>query len=177
MGAVVSLAAGASSMITNCVGWAFGSCCASMACKACSCACVLPSKMASWIYLLLLVGCVVAGLSFGMRGGDIVIGGHTDHAAVSMIDKAREAAVTHASGESLWNSHFWCAKEHPGGWVICCADTCGGSFAVYRFSFVLCLFFSTLTLLTVGTSAPPSTQEPCRPRPRSSPRGSRRSSS
>ena len=45
-----------------------------------------------------------------------------------------------------------CAAKHPHGWVLCCEDVCGGVFAVYRFSFVLCLFFAGLVLCTLGTT-------------------------
>ena len=36
--------------------------------------------------------------------------------------------------------------------VFDCEDVCGGDFAVYRFSFTLCLFFAAMTLLCAGTS-------------------------
>jgi len=51
-----------------------------------------------------------------------------------------------------WNQRFGCAPAHPDGWIICCAQTCSGPFAVYRFSFTLCVFFAVMALVTVGRS-------------------------
>ena len=152
MGAIFSVASSGAGMLTGCAGSLLGTCCGTMVCKACSCACVLPNKAASIFYLVLMTVTVGAALLFGMRGGDIVIGGTTDQDEVNYLEKAREQMIHTATGKDLWDSRFWCAKEHPDGWVICCADVCGGSFAVYRFSFVLCLFFSLMTLLTLGTT-------------------------
>ena len=90
MGAIFSVASSGAGMLTGCAGSLLGTCFGTMACKACSCACVVPRKAASVIYLVLLTVTVVAALAFGMRGGDIVIGGTTDQDEVSALEKARE---------------------------------------------------------------------------------------
>ena len=59
----------------------------------------------------------------------------------------RHAAMDQTVGQisDRWNSNFWCAPRYPTGIIICCEDVCGGDFAVYRFSFTLCLFFAAMT--------------------------------
>jgi len=64
---------------------------------------------------------------------------------------AAGSAATAAPKEFL-NKRFWCAKEHPGAWVWCCGDVCGGVYVVYRFSFALAAFFALMTLLTACKS-------------------------
>jgi len=146
----------------TCLGSLAGGCCASMACKACSCACVMPVRAASVLYISIVSLSLIAALLFEFRGGDIVIGGGTDDDAVktdeSWLTKAKEmamgaagSAVTSAPKEFL-NKRFWCSKEHPGGWVLCCGDVCGGVFSVYRFSFALAVFFGLMMLLTAFKS-------------------------
>jgi len=89
-------------------------------------------------------------LMFRYDGGDIVLGGHSNNTAGKLIDSAMHLALE--GGEAYWNSRFWCAPQHPGGWIICCSDKCGGVYAVYRFSFALAAFFGIMALLTVGTT-------------------------
>jgi len=155
MGAVLSLAAAPIGMMGTCCGSILGSCAASLACKACSCACAVSQRTASILYIAVLVVSVLASLSFRYSGGDIVIGGSSNETIESdLIQQMKDAAVDHAvsSGQDWWNQRFGCAPAHPGGWIICCASTCSGDFSVYRFSFTLCLFFASLALLTVGKS-------------------------
>ena len=155
MGAVLSLAAAPIGMMGTCCGSILGSCAASLACKACSCACAVSQRTASILYIMLLFMSVLASLSFRYSGGDIVIGGSSNETIESdLIQQMKDAAVDHAvsSGQDWWNQRFGCAPAHPGGWIICCASTCSGDFSVYRFSFTLCLFFASLALLTVGKS-------------------------
>ena len=155
MGAVLSLAAAPIGMMGTCCGSLLGSCAASLACKACSCACAVSQRTASILYIVLLFMSVLASLSFRYSGGDIVIGGSSNETIESdLIQQMKDAAVDHAvsSGQDWWNQRFGCAPAHPGGWIICCASTCSGDFSVYRFSFTLCLFFASLALLTVGKS-------------------------
>ena len=155
MGAVLSLAAAPIGMMGTCCGSLLGSCAASLACKACSCACAVSQRTASILYITLLVVSVLASLSFRYSGGDIVIGGSSNETIErDLIEEMKHAAVDHAvsSGQDWWNQRFGCAPAHPGGWIICCASTCSGDFSVYRFSFTLCLFFASLALLTVGKS-------------------------
>merc|ERR1719421_420779 len=55
--------------------------------------------------------------------------------------------------DGYWNDRFHCAPEHTDAiMIICCKNTCGGIFAVYRFSWVLCLFFTALMFCTIGTT-------------------------
>lgn len=138
------------SMASTCCGSLLGSCGATMCCKACSCKCMLSAKGASFGYIVLLSSFVMLALLFRYAGGDIVLGGSSNATANSLIQNAQDLALNH--GKHYWNSRFWCAPKHPGGWVICCEDTCGGVFAVYRFSFALALFFALMILCTVGTS-------------------------
>jgi len=106
--------------------------------------------MASILYIVALSLSVIMALSLRFDGGDIVIGGAYNQSEASLIDSAMEAALS--GGRKYFNGHQWCAHKHPTGFVICCEDVCGGVFAVYRFSFTLCLFFTTMALLTAGTS-------------------------
>ena len=155
MGAVLSLAAAPIGMMGTCCGSILGSCAASLACKACSCACAVSQRTSSILYISLLTVSVLASLSFRYSGGDIVIGGSSNETIESdLIQQMKYAAVDHtiSSGQDWWNQRFGCAPAHPGGWIICCANTCSGDFSVYRFSFTLCLFFAALALLTVGKS-------------------------
>lgn len=65
--------------------------------------------------------------------------------------EAMESVVS-GIGQGSWNDQFWCAKAHPHGWVLCCADVCGGVYVVYRFSAALAIFFVSLALMTIGHS-------------------------
>jgi len=151
MGAVVSLATAPLSMAATCCGSLFGSCAASMLCKACSCSCVASNRVTSAIYIVILMTFVGTAWLFKTEGGDIVIGGGSNTTEASILDRA--ASIAGAGALHYWNDRFYCAPAHPHAIaIICCANTCGGVFAVYRFSFVLCLFFAFLLLCTVGTS-------------------------
>eukprot|EP00965_Chrysotila_dentata_P047292 1569529-Pleurochrysis_carterae.AAC.1 len=154
MGALVSLATAPLSMLGTCAGSLAGSCFAGLTCKACTCACILPSKLASMLYLFTVSLFVIMALLFEYEGGDIVIGGKTNQTEESIISQIQHAAMHSASSgaQSFWNDKFWCASQHPGGWVICCEDVCGGVYSVYRFSFALTAFFALLALLTAITS-------------------------
>jgi len=149
MGALISAPIG---MAMTCCGSLIGSCCASLTCRACSCACLVPSRIASFVYISLLTACVFFGLIMRYQGGDVVIGGGYNASEASAMDQMQHWAQKGTGISSSWNSKFWCAPRHPDAWVICCEDVCGGSFAVYRFSFALCLFFAFLMLLTLGTT-------------------------
>lgn len=123
-----------------------------MICKACSCSCMTSKSVASGVYFLILFLFVVTALFFKYDGGDIVIGGtYNATAEASIIDKAASMAGRNAL--HYWNDRFYCAPSHPDAIaIICCARTCSGVYAVYRFSFVLCLFFSAITVCTVGNT-------------------------
>ena len=151
MGALISAPL---SMAATCGGSLLGSCCASMACKACSCACTLTQRVSSFVYLGLVYIFLIAAYTFKYQGGPIVIGGSTNATESSILDKMRHAAMDQTVGQisDRWNSNFWCAPRYPTGIIICCEDVCGGDFAVYRFSFTLCVFFAAMTLLCAGTS-------------------------
>ena len=133
MGALISAPL---SMAATCGGSLLGSCCASMACKACSCACTLTQRVSSFVYLGLVYIFLIAAYTFKYQGGPIVIGGSTNATESSILDKMRHAAMDQTVGQisDRWNSNFWCAPRYPTGIIICCEDVCGGDFAVYRFS-------------------------------------------
>jgi len=102
-------------------------------------------------YIGLLSVAVVFALIMATDGGDIVIGGTSNHTAEeTWMQRAKEFALHSAvsTPESFWNNRFWCHDEHPGGWIICCADVCGGVYSVYRFSFTVAVFFCLMILLT-----------------------------
>lgn len=147
MGAIISMPLG---LAATCCGSLAGTCISSALCKACGCACVASQRATSVIYILIMSFSVLAALLFRFNGGDIVLGGGYNSSASSIIDSSIDAAL--AGGRSYWNHKFWCAPKHPGGWVLCCEDVCGGVFAVYRWSFVLCVFFAILMVGTLGTS-------------------------
>lgn len=137
------------SLAATCCGSLAGTCISSALCKACGCACTASQRVTSIIYILIMMGSVFAALLFRFHGGDIVIGGGYNATASSLIDHSIHSALS--GGKSFWNSRFWCAPKHPDGWILCCEDVCGGVFAVYRFSFVLCIFFASLMVCTIGT--------------------------
>ena len=140
------------SMGMTCCGSLLGSCCASLTCKVCSCACLVPSKIASIVYISTLATFVLLALLTRYDGGDLVFGGGYNASEASLMETV-EYWTKHSSGmQSQWNGRFWCSPRHPDAWVVCCEDVCGGVFAVYRFSFALCLFFAFLMLLTLGTT-------------------------
>ena len=90
---------------------------------------------------------VMTLIALGLReGGDIVIGGSYDSSKATPIPSPGDA------GRSYWNNRFECGPAHPSGFVICCANQCAGVYAIYRISFVLCLFFAFLMLCTIGSS-------------------------
>jgi hypothetical protein len=140
MGAVISAPL---TMAGSCCGSLLGSCTATMCCKACSCACVASPKCTSIIYIIILMIFTLLALALRYSGGDIVIGGGYNASAESWIDHMAHSSTTGVA-KHYWNSRFVCAAAHPDGFIICCANVCSGVFAVYRFSFVLCLFFATL---------------------------------
>jgi len=112
---------------------------------------MLPAKLTSVIYIVLISLTVIAALLFEFDGGDIVIGGKTNEtASVSLTDQMKNAISSGATTapQSFWNDRFWCKERYPHGWIICCEDVCGGVYSVYRFSFVLTLFFGFFALLT-----------------------------
>lgn len=90
---------------------------------------------------------VMTLIALGLReGGDIVIGGSYDSSKATPIPSPGDA------GRSYWNNRFECGPAHPSGFVICCANQCAGVYAIYRISFVLCLFFAFLMLCTIGST-------------------------
>jgi hypothetical protein len=149
MGSIISAPIG---MAATCCGSLLGSCCASMTCKACSCACVLPKQVTSVAYLGTLAIFTFFAMMLRFSDNDIVIGGSYNATQASDITDAISKALDAGGISKAWNSKFWCASKHPHGWVICCEDVCGGVFAVYRFSFTLCLMFAFLALCTIGTT-------------------------
>jgi len=150
MGAVVSLATAPLSMAATCCGSICGSCAASMLCKACACSCVATQKMSSILYIGILMTFTMLALLFRYEGGDIVIGGTYNATAESIIDNMARKSTQGAL--NYWNDRFSCAPAHPTGIIVCCQNECGGVFAVYRYSFTLCLFFAFLALCTLGTT-------------------------
>jgi len=150
MGAAVSLATAPLSMAATCCGSICGSCAASMICKACGCSCVATHKMTSGLYIAILMVFTLLAVIFRYSGGDIVIGGTYNATADSILDKIAKSSTQGAL--NYWNERFYCAPAHPTGLIVCCANECGGVFAVYRFSFTLCLFFAFLMLCTIGTT-------------------------
>ena len=110
MGALISAPL---SMAATCGGSLLGSCCASMACKACSCACTLTQRVSSFVYLGLVYIFLIAAYTFKYQGGPIVIGGSTNATESSILDKMRHAAMDQTVGQisDRWNSNFWCAPR------------------------------------------------------------------
>ena len=131
-------------MAATCCGSIFGSCAASMLCKACGCSCVATQKMTSGLYLMILMLFTFLALIFRYDGGDLVIGGSYNATAERSIIQRMERHTTQGAFD-WWNDRFYCKDAHPDGLIICCADRCGCVFAVYRFSFTLCVFFAFLT--------------------------------
>jgi len=147
MGAIVSAPL---SMAATCCGSLAGTCGATMLCKACSCMCTATAKASSIAYIVMVSTFVMFALLFRYEGGDVVIGGDSNNTAGHLIDQAMHMSLK--TGQRFWNDGFWCAPQHPSGWIICCADKCGGVYAVYRFSFALFAFFIIMALLTIGTT-------------------------
>lgn len=106
--------------------------------------------MSSLLYIGILMAFTFMALLFRYEGGDIVLGGSYNATADSILDRYAHHSAQGAL--DYWNDRFYCAKAHPYGVIICCSNECGGVFAVYRFSFSLCLFFAFLALCTAGTS-------------------------
>ena len=138
----------------TCCGSLLGSCAATAACKACSCACTVSQKTSSIIYVVIMVFTTFMAIGFRYSDQDIVIGGSTNQTEEqSLIDQAKsyiDGGKVKDEGQQWWNERFGCAPAHPTGWIICCANTCGGVYSVYRFSFMLCVFFAAMVLLTAG---------------------------
>lgn len=138
----------------TCCGSLLGSCAATAACKACSCACAVSQKTSSIIYVVIMVFTTFMAIGFRYSDQDIVIGGSTNQTEEqSLIDQAKsyiDGGKVKDEGQQWWNERFGCAPAHPTGWIICCANTCGGVYSVYRFSFMLCVFFAAMVLLTAG---------------------------
>merc|ERR1719421_103039 len=93
---------------------------------------------------------VFMALIFRFDGGDVVLFGSTNKTEEGILSTIAHSGIHGAT--DYWNEQFFCADAHPSGVIICCANRCAGVFAVYRFSFALCLFFAFLTLCTVGTT-------------------------
>jgi len=148
----LSMMSGCSSALTGCCATMGGACLANMTCKACTCACVVPKKLASIIYASTLMFFVVFAYIMRYNGGDWVIGGGYNATEASYMEQMQHLAKKGTGVLDDWNGRFWCAPRHPDAWVICCEDVCGGVFAVYRVSFALCLFFAFLALCTCGTT-------------------------
>ena len=152
MGALVSLAAAPLSMAATCCGSILGSCAATAVCKACTCYCVVPGKVASFLYVAIFLIFLVFGEmrlnAGGTPEGDIVWfnkGPGNATAEESMISKMTGAGAAQAF--DWWNSRTPCSDAHmldghTDGIIICCANQCSGVYSVYRLSFVLTLFFA-----------------------------------
>lgn len=138
--------------LAGCVAMCVGSCCASVSCKLCSCACIVPPNIASNIYVITLALISMWALLMRSHGSDIAFFGGYNASEASYMEMAQHYAKQGTGVQHSWNSRFWCASKHPDAWVVCCEDVCGGNFAVYRFSFVLCLFFTFLAFLTIGVT-------------------------
>ena len=138
----------------TCCGSLLGSCAATAACKACSCACTVSRQTSSIIYVVIMVCTTFMAIGFRYSDQDIVIGGSTNETEEqSLIDQAKsyiDGGHVKDEGQKWWNERFGCAPAHPTGWIICCANTCAGVYSVYRFSFMLCVFFAAMALLTAG---------------------------
>jgi len=150
MGALVSLAAAPASMMASCCASLAGGCIATALCKACSCYCTATQRITSVLYFGAVTIFVLLACYLRIYGGDIVIGGSFNSTEESILDKAAHMGTSGA--RDYWNNRFYCAPAHHSGFIICCANKCAGDYAVYRFSFVLCLFFAFLCLCTIGTT-------------------------
>ena len=65
--------------LAGCVAMCVGSCCASVSCKLCSCACIVPPNIASNIYVITLALISMWALLMRSHGSDIAaIGGNCD---------------------------------------------------------------------------------------------------
>jgi len=85
-------------------------------------------------------------------GGAWVIGGGSNSTQSSVTDYMMHQALERGLHYTTPSWGKWCQAEHPGGWVWCCEDRCGGVYSVYRWSFALFCFFILMALLTVGTT-------------------------
>ena len=160
MGAVVSLATAPMAMAATCCGSVLGSCAASMLCKACSCYCVASPRIASGFYFGVLMFFAFFAMLLRFDGGDIVLGGdYNSTVSDSIINHAAHMGT--AGALEYWNSRTECAPAHKSGLIICCATRCAGVFAVYRFSFTLCLFFAFLTCVPLPPPLVPPYAPPC----------------
>jgi hypothetical protein len=125
--------------IATCGGSLFGSCCATVACKACSCRCLASTRVSSLMYYLIITIFVSGALITEYHGGDIVLGGQIKNKILDMYTTTK-TLVSHKENS--------CPSKYITGWVICCANTCSGAFSVYRFSIALFMFSMTMLILT-----------------------------
>ena len=128
--------------------------------------------MTSLLYISILMVFTFLALMFRYSGGDIVIGGsyNSSYNPESFIHKMAKTGGQEAIN-TYWNDRFNCAGAHPTGLIVCCESQCGGVFAVYRFSFALCLFFAFLMCAPRALVRPRHARAPSRlsPAPRPSP--------
>ena len=138
----------------SCLGSLCGSLTTSLACSACKGQCVTSKKAASGTYIMLIAVTTLVALAFAQNKNDIVLGGSYNKTESDLIEKIKNKAISgaQAAPKNLWNQRFWCAPKHPNGWVICCEDTCGGVFSVYRFSWAIAIFFALMMVLTIRNS-------------------------
>jgi len=113
--------------------------------------CTATSKVASIAYISMIAVFVMFALYTRYDGGDIVIGGTGENStASSLVDKMMHMAID--QGIHYAYQGQVCDSSYKGGWIVCCADKCGGVYSVYRFSFALFSFFAIMALLTAGTT-------------------------
>ena len=142
MGALISVPA-------SCLASAAGSCAAGTCCAACTCRCFVSHNLSNYIYVaLVFAGALAAAilrfdnsldLSVGLRVG-------VDGVSTCVNTTAGGCDDEHASWYSqLTSTNF--------AYTICSSTTCAGYFAVYRISFVLAVFFTTMIVLTLTKSS------------------------
>ena len=90
MGALVSAPL---AMVGSCAGSLLASCCATAACRAIGFGCLTSSRAASASYIALMVLSVIASLSFGNGGGDIVLGGTYNKTADGWLEQMKDQAM------------------------------------------------------------------------------------
>jgi len=117
----------------SCLGSLVGSCCASLACKACSCQCDAGTLFAHYIYVFLIT--IAAGAALGLRysGVDLNVG----------------------NSVGGWGTPSVCPGPLPCdglSYSICNSPACTGYWSVYRISFSIAVFFALMLLFTACKS-------------------------
>jgi len=135
MGALISAPIG---MLGSCLGSCAGACALNACCKACSCKCLTGPKVTQLIYLSLLVGGAILGLSLKVSG---VTFGFGATLGINGFTTCMNVTGSCSQTESSWT-------ESSYSYDLCEGGKCKGNWAVYQVSFTLMCFFLFLTIFT-----------------------------